>query len=258
VKKDKSGYKFCVLILFSIIILIMPILSIDIFYFKNKVLWIFKNKENAYQYLQFIGVFLGVIVTVFATFIAIERQMDKEKKLQERIINQQREMDVQIKLREEFIKRILETKKSIHNLDCYNLSIKMVSENVIISEEKGEKSLLLGIEKLSTDARDFIHEAYKRYSENISDLITQLENYKNKLKHIDYDYYSILKGKHKTILDLYSKINLRISAFPNYTVPMMECLNSESKELEIELSNFAKELIRIIDELDKYYKTIDV
>lgn len=257
-KINKTSCKFAVLIIFSIIILIIPILSINTFFFRNQVLWYFKEKENAYQYLQFIGTFLGVIVSVLGAFIAIEHQIEKEKELQEKNIKQQKEIDIQIKLREDFIQRILETRKSIYNLSCYNLSIGMVSEKVVESEKTGDTNLLFGIEELNTDARDYFHNAYNKYNENMSNLITQLDNYKNKLRHMDYDYYNILKEEYGTILNMYSDINMRISSFPNYTVQMMEYVNLKIKVFDSEIMDLAEKLKTIIEELDKYYITIDV
>ena len=257
-KINKAKVKFGLLVLFSIVILIIPILCVNTFFFKNKVLWFFKYKENAYQYLQFMGTFLGVIVSILGAFIAIEHQIDKEKQLQEKNMKQQKEIDIQIKLREDFIQQILETRKSIYNLGCFNLSIDMVSEKVIESEKTGDKDLLLGIEKLNTDARDYFHNAYNRYNENMSNLITQLDNYKNKLRHVEYDYYNILHEKYKTILGLHTDLYLRISTFPNYTIPMMEYINSKIKIFDSEIMDLAEKLKIIIEELDKYYKTIDV
>jgi hypothetical protein len=72
--KSKLIYR---LIIYSLIILIMPILAIQVDFIKNIVLWLFKNKTNAYVYLQFSGAFLGVIGAVGGTTLLI----DKEKKL---------------------------------------------------------------------------------------------------------------------------------------------------------------------------------
>lgn len=65
------------LIIFSLIILIMPILAIHVGFLKDMVLWLFKNKTNAYEYLQFSGEFLGVIGAVGGSVLLI----NKEKKL---------------------------------------------------------------------------------------------------------------------------------------------------------------------------------
>lgn len=267
-KINKTSIKFGFLILFSIIVLIMPILAVHTLYIKNKALWLFKSKENAYQYLQFTGVFLGVIVTVLGTFIAIERQMSKDKELQDRnilkekelqleILKQQKEIDIQVKLREDFIKRILETKKSIYNFSCRGLSIGMVTKNVIESDEGGEEEPPLGIEKLCIDAKKLFNDAYDLYSEKMADLITQIENYEDTIKYLTYDY-GIVKEKYSTILHLYCDINFRIASFPQYTVPMMKYVNTEIKEFDGKLMELIEELTRLIKKLKKYYQTIDI
>lgn len=58
----------------SILIICMPIIVIFCPIFKSFVLLIFHNRENAYQYLQFVGSFLGVIVTISVTVILQEKQ----------------------------------------------------------------------------------------------------------------------------------------------------------------------------------------
>lgn len=148
---DKSRNKFVTLIIFSILVLIIPILASHAFYFKNKVLWIFGSKENAYQYLQFIGTFLGVIITVLGAFIAIERQMSKDKELQDRnilkekelqfeILKQQKEIDNQVKFRENVFARSLETQKSVNELLLWNLSLITFSESLINTKKMRIKS----------------------------------------------------------------------------------------------------------------------
>ena len=63
----------------------MPILAINIDFIKNILLGLLKNKANAYQYLQFSGMFFGVIVTIMGAFITIEYKIDKEKRLQNKM-----------------------------------------------------------------------------------------------------------------------------------------------------------------------------
>lgn len=62
------------LIIFSLIILIMPILVIHVGFLKDIVFWLFKNKTNAYEYLQFSGAFLGVIGAVGSAYLLIDKK----------------------------------------------------------------------------------------------------------------------------------------------------------------------------------------
>ncbi|WP_238915962.1 hypothetical protein [Clostridium sp. YIM B02555] len=62
------------LIIYSLIILIMPIVAIQADFIKNIVLWLFKNKTNAHEYLQFSGAFLGVIGAVGGTALLIDKE----------------------------------------------------------------------------------------------------------------------------------------------------------------------------------------
>ncbi|OOM75822.1 hypothetical protein CLPUN_30560 [Clostridium puniceum] len=78
-KLNNSKIKLIILILVCIIILVMPILAININFIKNIVLSLLKNKANSYQYLQFSGIFLGIIVAAIGVFIAIEDKEGKEK-----------------------------------------------------------------------------------------------------------------------------------------------------------------------------------
>lgn len=78
-KLNKSKIKFIRLIIFCVVILVMPILAINVDFIKNIAFALFKNKANAYQYLQFSGIFFGIMATVMGAFITIEYKIDKEK-----------------------------------------------------------------------------------------------------------------------------------------------------------------------------------
>lgn len=248
---NKSSKMFIILIIFSIFVLITPIMAAHIFYFKNKVLWILGGKENAYQYLQFIGTFLGVIVTVLGTFIFIDRQMLKEKELQERILKQEKETDIQIKLRENIIIKIFETQKSIKSLILGNLPFTMFSETIINPKESGGNDLSLKFEKFNRAQVLFLVKPYEHYSNNMTDLIAFLEIYKHKLKNINYDF-DILDKKDKAIFHSFSEMNLLIRMTSKHTLSTMKSLNAESKKLDTAINDLAKELTMLVEELNKY------
>lgn len=72
------------LLIVAVLIIILPILIINIDTFRNLALSIFKSKENASQYLQFIGAFLGVTITIIGTvLIQLRSEYIKEKKEKE-------------------------------------------------------------------------------------------------------------------------------------------------------------------------------
>ncbi|WP_346937196.1 hypothetical protein [Clostridium sp.] len=72
------------MLIVAVLIIILPILIINIDTFRNLALSIFKSKENASQYLQFIGAFLGVTITIIETvLIHLRSEYIKEKKEKE-------------------------------------------------------------------------------------------------------------------------------------------------------------------------------
>ncbi|GAA0779443.1 hypothetical protein GCM10008908_38090 [Clostridium subterminale] len=72
------------LLIVAVLIIILLILIINIDAFRNLALSIFKSKENASQYLQFIGAFLGVTITIIGTvLIQLRSEYIKEKKEKE-------------------------------------------------------------------------------------------------------------------------------------------------------------------------------
>lgn len=82
-----------VILIFSGLIICMPIITIWFPGVKAWVLSVFHSKDNSYQYLQFIGVFLGVTVTITSTILLQEKQkyenIIKEKKTIKRYLHNQ-------------------------------------------------------------------------------------------------------------------------------------------------------------------------
>lgn len=76
-----KSYKFILLLIFCIAILIAPILAIKVDFVKYIALSLFNNKPNAIAYLQFCGTFLGTITAISGVFIGIDYKKEKEKKL---------------------------------------------------------------------------------------------------------------------------------------------------------------------------------
>lgn|GEM_PF-5240993 len=79
------------LLIVAVLIIILPILIINIDIFRSLALIILRSKENANQYLQFIGAFLGVTITIIGTVLIqlrseyIGEQKEKENNLKELI-----------------------------------------------------------------------------------------------------------------------------------------------------------------------------
>ena len=84
----------------GITILTIPILFINIDELKQIAIKIFKCKENMYQYLQFFGTFLGIIITVITTYIITALQIINEK-----------EIDIQIEYKKKSIKILLDIRE---------------------------------------------------------------------------------------------------------------------------------------------------
>ena len=81
IKINKSKIQFIMLIIFTIIILIMPILVLKINFLKQLALFLFNNPQNAELYLLFCGSFLGTIVAIAGVFIGVGYKKCKEKEL---------------------------------------------------------------------------------------------------------------------------------------------------------------------------------
>ncbi len=81
--KCDAKAKFIHLIIFTIIILIMPILAIKVQLVKDIVLALFNNKGNAIVYLEFCGAFLGTIVAISGVFIGIDYMKCRKKFFQD-------------------------------------------------------------------------------------------------------------------------------------------------------------------------------
>lgn len=74
---NKSKAKFITfLLIFSVIILIMPILAIKIDFIRGIALWLFKNGNNAREYMQFSGTFLGTIGAIGGAVFLIDKKGD--------------------------------------------------------------------------------------------------------------------------------------------------------------------------------------
>lgn len=225
--------------LISLIIMIIPIGVINIKEVKTATLLVFKNKENSYQYLQFIGSFLGVLIPLAIAFISVDHQINKEKQLQ-----------VQIKLRDELYKKITIVKRDIKLLKGEISAVKWSSEGAL---KDNEPNLSTADCKFRETVRDNYNKIELKYHENMADFQIELENSIKNLQNFSYDT-SVIQMKIQRVDKLTTIIGLKVSGFPEVgntflkgLIESCDCLYIDCDELYLELNTFASEL-------DKYYK----
>ncbi|WP_252224598.1 MULTISPECIES: hypothetical protein [unclassified Clostridium] len=222
------------LIISCIGLIVAPVLTINIEMVKKQILYVFHSKENAYQYLQFVGTFLGVIVTIIGTYILMRIQLSKEK-----------EIEIQTNVRNQAIEVLLDIKTQIYKFKLHIMDITFLCENIL------EESTLN-----SENQRNFVKEKFKEVSNNyanqMSDLMKKYEFSIILMKYIEYDI-NTLNNFDSEISTLTSSISFKLSALPTYNTEMIKVVYSNAKDLDVQFDNKLKEIEKIIDELKKYY-----
>lgn len=216
----------------GITILTIPILFINIDELKQIAIKIFKCKENMYQYLQFFGTFLGIIITVITTYIITALQIINEK-----------EIDIQIEYKKKSIKILLDIREYIEKLENFIILINKFyySDMGIISIPKGTKTITL--------KEEFI-ELKNNYDTTYSKLIKSYEENTLLIKDMTCDMNSIKKYK-RDINQFISIISLYFN--DDFFTDKNKINNEQSKfkDLPLKLSEYIGEIDIIIDELKK-------
>ncbi|GAA0115716.1 hypothetical protein [Clostridium senegalense] len=90
--ESKKRLTIVIAILLVIIILVAPLISINISFIKINILKIFKNQENAINYLQYFGTLVGGFSTLIALYITVKQtrliQEEQNRKMAEEEQNQ--------------------------------------------------------------------------------------------------------------------------------------------------------------------------
>lgn len=233
-----------IIILIIVLIIVAPLIVINITYIKTIVINILDNKENAYQYMQFLGAFLGAIITVAGSIITVRYQIHKETKVQKYI-------ERQSFIRNEIGQQIIRMKIKLKDLRAEVSAVEYSADWAINYENK---EIFKGMNNDSNriDVKNNFDTKFKMYLEEKNMFEILLENYEVELADFSSEFSDLKKSidiLNKKSLDIYMKISI----FPQYTKEMMESLLVDTKD-SYKLCNYIYELLdNLYKKLNRYF-----
>lgn len=225
IKEEKNKIILYILVL---IIIIGPILVIKMDILKNIVIYLFDDKENAYQYMQYIGGILGVVLSVLGAIYTINYQT----------------------LKEGYNQKVIARKTYVRENLIIKISGIKVCSNYIINKIKTIPYLLDLNKKLDYELiqkrKDYFKEErkiYKEFSEEFDKEYTIMSNYMEEVYEEIKEYEKGITHI-KELLDEFSII-ITLIDINFYCELELEVVNLKDEDIK----NDCDEAIKIYEEL---------
>jgi hypothetical protein len=224
--------------------IISPVLIIQNDYLKKFVLLIFMNKENAQLYFQYIGGFLGAMITVIGALLTVKYQISNEAKMQ-KYINRQSF------IRNEISEQIITMKYKLKSLRAELDAVRFAAD-FALNYEKKEYFKGMNNDKNRIDVMKNYNDKYSEYSKEQTMFEIVLENYEVEL----IEFQGIFNDLKENIVELNRKsleISMKVSAFPDYTIKMMEELLQDTQKSYKMCNDIYELLDNLYKALNKFY-----
>lgn len=231
-----------ILVLIIIVPITVPIVIVNNVWVKNITLLLLGNKENAYQYMQFVGSFLGTVITVIGAIMTVRYQIFSES-------NAQKHLNRQSFIRNEISQQIIIMKLKINNIRAEILSVGCSAKWAL----KYKEEELLNNKEYREDVKRNYNNETLQYSNEKAIFKVLLENYEFELSGFTNEFNNTIYIIDE--LDKYIRgIGMSVSAFPGYTDEMMEILSEDTNNAYKLCEDLYKSLDGLYKELNKYYE----
>lgn len=206
-------------------------------------IFLFNNKENAYQYFQFIGSIIGCVITVLGTVLTIDYQTKREKEIQR-----------QVKIRESLDIKLSNTlimMKDLKRVIDEFLSDVEFAYNWCVSEKEEE----IPDKHFIEDNIESYKEKIKQFNENYNNLLIEINNYWIYIQGVVIDYLYLENNK-ESLNDEFKKSYRHINYINKTKNPRLKDVEELKKNLVLEIElieKYSLDIDALKIEINEYY-----